>query len=350
MFATRRHPRHLCPVPRQSIIDELEETPRREESWALWIILGLLLSAALHLAFVWWARDFPVKTFSDSYYDQLVPRAFKVDRVDIDAALLEEKETPAETPRSIAPVPVELPPENIADEADSPSSVADKPAQLGLDAELLPEVHHTRPLDQLAPDTTVALEEDLQSMRDTLLADQPASPRQPALALGEIAGGPSGAGAADSDVPAGYSNLDELLARTGALAPHDAPIFMPADVLFGYDESFLRPDAITASASSANSSAATPPPASASKVTPTRSARPTTTPASASPAPSPSNNGSLAKWPSTPPASTHAGSATPARSSPPAATSRSNNSTGAWRLSFSAPAPHVKPFPRQRTT
>ena len=245
MFATRRHPRHLCPVPRQSIIDELEETPRREESWALWIILGLLLSAALHLAFVWWARDYPVKTFSDSYYDQLVPRAFKVDRVDIDAALLEEKETPAETPRSIAPVPVELPPENIADEADSPSSVADKPAQLGLDAELLPEVHHTRPLDQLAPDTTVALEEDLQSMRDTLLADQPASPRQPALALGEIAGGPSGAGAADSDVPAGYSNLDELLARTGALAPHDAPIFMPADVLFGYDESFLRPDAIT---------------------------------------------------------------------------------------------------------
>jgi outer membrane protein OmpA-like peptidoglycan-associated protein len=245
MFATRRHPRHLCPVPRQSIIDELEETPRREESWALWIILGLLLSAALHLAFVWWARDYPVKTFSDSYYDQLVPRAFKVDRVDIDAALLEEKETPAETPRSIAPVPVELPPENIADEADSPSSVADKPAQLGLDAELLPEVHHTRSLDQLAPDTTVALEEDLQSMRDTLLADQPASPRQPALALGEIAGGPSGAGAADSDVPAGYSNLDELLARTGALAPHDAPIFMPADVLFGYDESFLRPDAIT---------------------------------------------------------------------------------------------------------
>lgn len=245
MFATRRHPRHLCPVPRQSIIDELEETPRREESWALWIILGLLLSAALHLAFVWWARDYPVKTFSDSYYDQLVPRAFKVDRVDIDAALLEEKETPAETPRSIAPVPVELPPENIADEADSPSSVADKPAQLGLDAELLPEVHHTRSIDQLAPDTTVALEEDLQSMRDTLLADQPASPRQPALALGEIAGGPSGAGAADSDVPAGYSNLDELLARTGALAPHDAPIFMPADVLFGYDESFLRPDAIT---------------------------------------------------------------------------------------------------------
>lgn len=245
MFATRRHPRHLCPVPRQSIIDELEETPRREESWALWIILGLLLSAALHLAFVWWARDYPVKTFSDSYYDQLVPRAFKVDRVDIDAALLEEKETPAETPRSIAPVPVELPPENIADEADSPSSVADKPAQLGLDAELLPEVHHTRSLDQLAPDTTVALEEDLQSMRNTLLADQPASPRQPALALGEIAGGPSDAGAADSDVPAGYSNLDELLARTGALAPHDAPIFMPADVLFGYDESFLRPDAIT---------------------------------------------------------------------------------------------------------
>lgn len=245
MFATRRHPRHLSPVPRQTIIDELEETPRREESWALWIILGLLLSAALHLAFVWWARDYPVKTFSDSYYDQLVPRAFKVDRVEIDAALLEEKETPAETPRNITPAPVELPPENIADETASPAPAAEKPAQLGLDAEPLPEVNPARSLDQLAPDTAVALEEDLQSMREALLADQPASPRQPALTLGEIAGGFSAAGSVGSDVPAGYSNLDELLTRTGELAPNDAPIFMPADVLFGYDESFLRPEAIT---------------------------------------------------------------------------------------------------------
>lgn len=241
MFATRRHPRHLAAVPRQSIIDELEETPRREEFRVLWIILGLLISAALHLAFLWWARDYPVKTFSDAYYDQLVPRAFKVDRVEIDAALLEEREAPAETPRTITPGPVELPPENIAEETATPAPAADKPAQLGLDTELLP----ARSLDQLAPDTAVALEEDLQSMRDALLADQPASPRQPALTLGEIAGGSSAAGSADSDVPEGYSNLDELLTRTGELAPNDAPIFMPADVLFGYDESFLRPEAIT---------------------------------------------------------------------------------------------------------
>lgn len=232
-------------MPRQSIIDELEETPRREESWALWIILGLLLSAALHLAFVWWARDYPVKTFSDSYYDQLVPRAFKVDRVDIDAALLEENEAPAETPRTITPAPVELPPENIAEETSLPAPATDKPAQLGLDAEPLPEVNPARSLDQLAPNSAVALEEDLQSMREALLADQPASPLQPAITLGEIAGGSSADGSADSVVPAGYSNLDELLTRTGELAPNDAPIFMPADVLFGYDESFLRPEAIT---------------------------------------------------------------------------------------------------------
>jgi outer membrane protein OmpA-like peptidoglycan-associated protein len=233
-------------VPRPSIIDELAETPRREESWARWIVLGLLLSAALHLAFVWWARDYPVKTFSDSYYEQLVPRAFKVDRVEIDAALLEEQETPAATPRPITPAPVELPPENITEESPAPATgSSEKPAQLGLDAEPLPAVNPTRTLDQLAPGMAAALEEDLQSMRETLLADQPASPLQPAITLGEIAGGFSAAGAADSDVPEGYSNLDELLTRTGELAPNDAPIFMPADVLFGYDESFLRPEAIT---------------------------------------------------------------------------------------------------------
>jgi outer membrane protein OmpA-like peptidoglycan-associated protein len=82
-------------------------------------------------------------------------------------------------------------------------------------------------------------------MRETLLAEQPASPLQPAINLGEIATGSADSGSADSNVPEGYSNLDELLRRTGELAPNDAPIFMPADVLFGYDESFLRPEAIT---------------------------------------------------------------------------------------------------------
>ncbi|MFM8656404.1 MAG: OmpA family protein, partial [Chthoniobacterales bacterium] len=50
--------------------------------------------------------------------------------------------------------------------------------------------------------------------------------------------------AGGGDVPAGYSDLDELLAQSGGLTASNAPIFMPSDVLFGYDESFLRPGAV----------------------------------------------------------------------------------------------------------
>ena len=80
-------------------------------------------------------------------------------------------------------------------------------------------------------------------MREALLADVPASAAQPALELAAAAGR-AGTEGADS-VPAGYSDLDDLLAQTGGLTTASGPIFMPSDVLFGYDESFLRPEAIT---------------------------------------------------------------------------------------------------------
>ena len=80
-------------------------------------------------------------------------------------------------------------------------------------------------------------------MREALLAEQPSSAAQPAIDLAAAAGH-SGAEGPDA-VPAGYSDLDDLLAQTGGLSPSAGPIFMPSDVLFGYDESFLRPEAIT---------------------------------------------------------------------------------------------------------
>ncbi|MFM8885505.1 MAG: hypothetical protein ACKOKC_03725 [Chthoniobacterales bacterium] len=73
---------------RPSVMETLDETPPRSEAWARWVLLALLLSVIIHAAFIWWASDYQVKTFSDSYYDQIVPRAFKVDRVEIYSSLL----------------------------------------------------------------------------------------------------------------------------------------------------------------------------------------------------------------------------------------------------------------------
>ena len=227
-------------------MEDLEDTPPRKEPWTRWILLALVLSIAAHAAFIWWARSYDVKTFSDSYYDKMVPRAFKVDRVEIDSRLLDDNPAPEnEVTRKITPVPVDLPAEDISAEKVEVRTAPAKPGQLGIDQEPAPQIGlaASESAARLEAATAAALEEDLASMREALLAEQPSSAAQPAIELAAAAGR-SGAEGPDT-VPAGYSDLDDLLAQTGGLSPSAGPIFMPSDVLFGYDESFLRPEAIT---------------------------------------------------------------------------------------------------------
>jgi outer membrane protein OmpA-like peptidoglycan-associated protein len=233
-------------MSRSSVMEDLEETPPRRDTWGRWVLLGLILSIAVHAAFIWWAQTYAVKTFSDSYYDQIVPRAFKVERVEIDSRLLDDGTSPAEElKRKVAPAPVDLPAEDISAEKAEVRTAPAKPGQLGIDKESAPEIGlaASETAARLEAATAAALEDDLASMREALLADEPSSAAQPAIELAAAAGH-AGAEGTDS-VPAGYSDLDDLLAQTGGLSPSAGPIFMPSDVLFGYDESFLRPEAIT---------------------------------------------------------------------------------------------------------
>jgi outer membrane protein OmpA-like peptidoglycan-associated protein len=232
---------------RPSVMETLDETPPRSDAWARWVLLALVLSVVIHAAFIWWARDYQVKTFSDSYYDQIVPRAFKVDRVEIDSRFLDDsKETETDTTEATpAPAPIDLPAENIAEEKADVVAKPSKPGQLGITEEKAPDigVAAAESLSKLEAATAASMDEDLDSMREALLADTPSAAARPALELATAAGQPGAAGA--GDVPAGYSDLDELLAKSGGLTASNAPIFMPSDVLFGYDESFLRPEAVT---------------------------------------------------------------------------------------------------------
>ena len=233
-------------MDRSSLLDELEDEPLRKEPWGRWVLLALVLSVAAHLGFIWWARSHAVNTFSDSYYDQMVPRAFKVERVEIDSRLLDDTPEPEnEAVRKITPAPVDLPAEDISAEKAEVRAAPAKPGQLGIDQEPAPQIGlaASEAANRLESATAAALEEDLASMREALLADVPAAAAQPAIELAAAAGR-AGSEGTDS-VPAGYSDLDDLLAQTGGLTAATGPIFMPADVLFGYDESFLRPEAIT---------------------------------------------------------------------------------------------------------
>ena len=233
-------------MERESIMEHLDEKPVRAESWRGRILLALVVSLALHAAFVWWARDYAVQTFSDSYYEQLVPRAFNVDRVDIDSRLLEDEvATPAAASTSAPPVPVEVPADDISAEKTTAAAKTSMPVQIAIAGEAVPQVGTSAlsTATALQEAATASLEEDLSAMREALLAEQPSSSSQPALLLAEAAG--NAGGGSEASTPSGYSDLDALLSQTGGISESQAPIFMPSDVLFGYDESALSPGAIT---------------------------------------------------------------------------------------------------------
>lgn len=223
----------------EQLNDEAE--PKKDIRAGL-ILAALLVSLAIHAGILLWARVYPVKTFSDSYYEQMVPRTFKVDRVEIDSRLLEDEPAPETSRTTAAPAPVDLPPEDIATDAPPTQNQSAKPEALSLEKEPPPEIGRTAAegAARLNAAAESALKDDLAAMRDALLSEAPASASQPAIELAAGAAAEGGNG-----IPAGYSNLDELLSHAGGLSPSQAPIFMPSDVLFGYNESFLRPEAIT---------------------------------------------------------------------------------------------------------
>ncbi len=231
---------------RSSVVDILEEQPAKPERWKLGVGLALLLSLGLHLAFLWWAQGHAVNIFSDSYYDEIVPRTFKVDRVEIDSRLLDDGTTPEVSPRKkVSPAPIEIATEDIAGETAQIRTRPMRPGQLGLADEPIPEIGLATSAVSASTEAAraAALDEDINSIQEALLAEAPSAAAQPAIVLAAAAGN-IGAAGDESAMPSGYSDLDELLSRSGGLTENAGPIFMPSDILFGYDEAHLRAEAM----------------------------------------------------------------------------------------------------------
>ena len=179
---------------------------------------------------------------SDSFYERIVPRSFQVERVDIDPRLLEkEPEKPAP-----APVPakaLQVPEERISP-LDSPAGDS-LPKLPDLDSVLLEE----KPLIPDAvdiPDASKVLERADEALREELLSSvADAFPTTPELSVSSGAGADlaSGDGTMLRGAPR-FSDLDELLQQTGRQVAESAPILLPGDVLFEYDNYELQPRAL----------------------------------------------------------------------------------------------------------
>jgi outer membrane protein OmpA-like peptidoglycan-associated protein len=235
------------------IAAEFEDVRRDSAStFSRWLIPALILSLLLHLLFWHWARNFPLPSSGREVYERIVPRTFHLERVEIDSKLLAPDEA-SEKQASLAPESVNLPDEKAAFEKLM-SDNKGEPAAPKIDQAVLSE-KPTASSTTLEETTQMAkrtgaqsILEDPRSLQAALLAEKPSVAGRPtgkvldpqaltgrAVAkAGKLRGG---------DTP-GFSNLDELLARTGPLSSETAPILMPTDLLFDYDQASLRLEAL----------------------------------------------------------------------------------------------------------
>lgn len=231
---------------------------RPPDHFLRFVLVALVLSVLLHGAFFFWAWRYEPPYFGEHYYEQIVPRKFRVEPVEIDPSAFdrEENDPVAEPARGV--VPVELPPERVV--MENPVTPDAAPQKLDLTEITSAEPRTPSPspatgfsagLDSLPARDSSLLVAELESMRQQLLESEATSPARPTFSLpeemtqgtGNPAASASGTGLRFGSLP-GYSELDDLLGRTGPLEQGTAPIFMPGDLLFEYDEAELRDGAV----------------------------------------------------------------------------------------------------------
>lgn len=235
------------------IAAEFEDVRRDSaSSFSRWMIPALVLSLLLHIAFWYWARGFNLPSVGRDVYERIVPRTFHLERVEIDPKLLAPEDA-AEKQGALAPESVNIPDEKAAFEKLM-SDNKGEPAAPKIDQTVLSEkptassttLEETKQMAKRSGAESIL--EDTRALQKALLAEKPSAAGRPSgkvldpqaltgravAKAGKLRGG---------DTP-GFSNLDDLLARTGPLSSETAPILMPTDLLFDYDQDSLRVEAL----------------------------------------------------------------------------------------------------------
>jgi outer membrane protein OmpA-like peptidoglycan-associated protein len=221
-------------------------------SFSRWLIPALVISILLHVLFWYWAKGYSLPSSGREVYDRIVPRTFHLERVEIDSELL-APDPATERQASLAPETVTLPDEKSAFEKLMAENKGE-PAAPKIDQAVLsekptaasPTLEETMQMAKRSGAQSIL--EDTRSLQTALLSEKPGTSGRP---TGKVLDPDALTGRATAktgplrgeDVP-GFSNLDDLLARTGPLSSETAPILMPTDLLFDYDQITLRPEAL----------------------------------------------------------------------------------------------------------
>ena len=211
-----------------------------------WLLRAFAASLLLHLALIGFFRIKKLDHFSEAT-ERLVPRAFSVQRLDVDPKLL-EKEAPEPKPAAKAAEmkPIDLPDEKPMDQlADNTRVTPVAPELTKPIATEKPRVEgaNLQALASAQQSATREMENDLKSFSKNLIQDKP---KAAASSLLKYYTNPStSAGSSDAaGMAAAAGRLDQLLGR--GLQRGDAPLSLPGGALFEFGSAELKPASLAA--------------------------------------------------------------------------------------------------------
>lgn len=202
--------------------------PVSRRTFLVGFLLALGLSVGLHLLLYKKAETWKVHGFSPESYDQIVPRTFRMERVEIDPKTLEEPVKKEESKPKDRPVKIER-------EIPRAGNMPTRGGEMIPNPEPIPMPEMSGEKNQMTGSTMI-LPPD--SGTTSAAALELPEPRKDSFTLPES----SQKDGAGTDAPA-FSSLDDLLAGKEPVSSGTAPILMPTDLLFEYDAASLKPDA-----------------------------------------------------------------------------------------------------------
>ncbi len=218
-----------------------------------WFIPALLLTAAVHATGYYVLHITPFAGFSLPRDIRQTSRVFRVQQAVIDPKALDE-DKPKEPPKRPATKPnpdvtdIQIPGEakpsyeQMMQQAET--VIAAPEAEKTMVAEK-PKVETAKSLNKLlAEDNPQQMPSDIRALTDQLLNSKPnVTGSHPSF---DVVGNKTGSrpNAGPNPGVANFSNLDNLLSAKGPLTNKTAPILLPTDLLFDYDASQLRAQAV----------------------------------------------------------------------------------------------------------
>ena len=147
------------------------------------LFLALVVSLILHAGIIYWFRQTRLPEFNNAPVERLVPRIFSIKNITIDEKLLDGSEQQAQVPKpksvEPAPKPIDLPDESPLAGVSEGKMVPPVPAAPKMGKPIasdkpVADASETQTIARVQDTAKLAMDQDLDSLRDSLLHDQPA--------------------------------------------------------------------------------------------------------------------------------------------------------------------------------